>query len=107
MDHRVLKSKLKKLNIPYSPFKKVEEERPTYSLATGEIKAISEYSGLSFFDINNVIDIDEYMLLLRDSYIYNARSTKEGKEYLEEAYAYEHIDANKVDEDLLAMAEEE
>ena len=47
------------------------------------------------------------MLLLRDAFIYNTRASKEGREYLEEAYAYEHIDANRIDEDLLAMAEEE
>ncbi len=51
-------------------------------------------------EILNRLDIDEYMLLLRDAFIYNMSNTKEGREYLEEAYAYEQIEATRVDERL-------
>lgn len=61
---------------------------------------IKEYTGLDFNYIRNELEIDEYRLLLKEAFIHKMMQTKEGKEYLEEAYAYEHIEANRVDERL-------
>lgn len=55
---------------------------------------ISDYSGLSFFEIND-LDFDVYKLLLRDGFIHGLEQTKEGREYLKNAWILEQTEPDR------------
>ena len=55
---------------------------------TREVKTVSEYTGLNFDQVQDLY-YDEFLLLLRDSFIYNCQQTEKGREYLENAYLLE------------------
>lgn len=49
---------------------------------------MSEYTSLNFNEVQD-LDYDEFLLILRDAFIYNCEKTKEGRAYLENAYLLE------------------
>ncbi|WP_352399381.1 hypothetical protein [Anaerotignum sp.] len=66
---------------------------------TGELKKVSDYSGLNFDECLN-LGMDTYKLLFRDAFIYDLKQSKEGKEYLEECWLLQQTtpDRNKLKE---------
>lgn len=54
-------------------------------MRTEDIKLVSDYTGLNF---NECFDLDfyTYAVLQKDAFIYKFKQTKEGLEYLENAY---------------------
>lgn len=59
-----------------------------YTVYTREVKTVSEYTSLNFNEVQD-LDYDEFLLILRDAFIYNCEKTKEGRAYLENAYLLE------------------
>lgn len=49
---------------------------------------------MSFFEIND-LDFDIYKLLLRDGYIHKLEQTKEGREYLKNAWILEQTEPDR------------
>lgn len=80
------RKELKKLKIPYYPDDK--EDKGHYEVNTMEEKIVSEYTGYSFREIEN-LDVIEYWLYLRDAVIYNCMKTEKGQEYLENCWRME------------------
>lgn len=48
-------------------------------------KLIIDYTGLSLIEIYD-LDVDIYMFLRREAYIYNLRESEQGREYLKNCY---------------------
>lgn len=69
--------------LPYYPYG--EDEKIYYTVNTQLEKLVADYTGLNFKDIEE-LPLDTYLYLLRDAYIYKLSSSKEGLEYLENAY---------------------
>lgn len=71
--------------MPYYPKSDVGQK---YKVETIEFKIVIDYAKISYLD---VLDLDCYTfwLLLRDAFIYNCQSTKDGQEYLENAWIFE------------------
>lgn len=81
------------LNIPYYPCK-VDKDDIKYTIYTYPDKMVSDYAGLSIYDVDN-ISILEYWLLLRDAFIYKLAQTKDGREYLNNAYRLTQTEADE------------
>ena len=71
--------------MPYYPKSEIGQK---YKVETIEFKIVIDYAKISYLDI---LDLDYYTfcLLLRDAFIYNCQSTKDGQEYLENAWIFE------------------
>lgn len=69
--------------LPYYPYG--EDEKMYYTVNTQCEKLVADYTGLNFKEIEE-LPLDTYLYLLRDAYIYKLSSSKEGLEYLENAY---------------------
>ncbi|MCI8851229.1 MAG: hypothetical protein HFE82_06805 [Erysipelotrichaceae bacterium] len=52
-----------------------------YNASSGEIKAIGDYSGLSFNEVLN-LPISLFLLLKKDAWMYNNMQSEKGKEFL-------------------------
>lgn len=63
-------------------------------MVTNDLKFISDYTLLNF---NEVLELDcyTYKVLLRDSIIYKLRQSKEGIEYLENAWILQQSKPNR------------
>ena len=81
------------LEVPSYPMK-AEKDEIKYSIYTYADKMVRDYSGLSIYEVDN-ISILEYWLLLRDSFIYKFAQTKDGREYLNNAYRLTQTDADE------------
>ena len=81
------------LEVPNYPMK-AEKDEIKYSIYTYADKMVRDYSGLSIYEIDN-ISILEYWLLLRDAFIYKLAQTKDGREYLNNAYRLTRTDADE------------
>lgn len=84
-----------KFEIPYYPAKK-EQDDLKYTIYTCGEKLVADYAGLNLYEIDK-ISILEYWLLERDAFIYSYSRTEKGREYLNNAYRLEQVEA---DEDL-------
>lgn len=62
-----------------------EEVKEYLTTETGELKRVSDYSGLNFDECLS-LGMDTYKLLFRDALIYDMKQSKEGKEYLEDCW---------------------
>ena len=51
-------------------------------------KLVSDYTGLSFFEIEELY-IDDFLSFRRDAFIYNMERNEGGREYLENAWILE------------------
>lgn len=72
-----------KFQIPYYPSD--EKEKTYFARYTVQEKLVSDYSGLNFIELEG-LPIDVYLLLMHDAYIFNCEHSKEGKEYLKNAW---------------------
>lgn len=84
-----------KFEIPYYPAKK-EQDDLKYTIYTCGEKLVADYAGLNLYEIDGV-NVLEYWLLERDAFIYSYAKTEKGREYLNNAYRLEQVEA---DEDL-------
>lgn len=90
----ILKAKEElQLEIPYYP-RKDDKDDIKHTIYTYPDKMVSGYSGLSIYEVDN-ISILEYWLLLRDSFIYKLAQTKDGREYLNNAYRLTQTEADE------------
>ena len=62
-------------------------------METLQYRYVSEYTGLNFLQIGSLM-LDDFLLLLRDAFIYRQMQTKEGQEYLENAKRMETTKAD-------------
>lgn len=84
-----------KLTIPVAPVKK-EQDDVKYTIYTCSEKLVADYAGVSIYEAEN-IPILEYWLLERDAFIHAYSKSEKGREYLNNAYRLEQVEA---DEDL-------
>lgn len=80
------------LQLPYYP--EFTGEKRYYRCDTWEIKTVSDYTGLNFKEINELV-ITEFWTWLRDGFIYNCENTKQGLDYLEKAYYNSQTDSDR------------
>lgn len=59
-----------------------------YEVSTRELKSVSDYTGLNFEEVQNLY-FDEFLLLLRDAFIYKCEQSQKGQEYLENCWILE------------------
>ena len=76
-----------KLKIPYYP-RGSEGLEVHYTLKTADAKLVADYCNISIKKANN-IDYFAFMELLKDAIIYNNMQTKEGREWLNDAWYLE------------------
>lgn len=65
-----------------------------YDIQTIGERLVSQYSGLSFVEIEE-LRYDVYLLILRDAFIYERSKTEEGREYLENCWILEQTEPDK------------
>lgn len=58
-----------------------EQWESQYDTSTSEIKAISDYSGLTFNEVLN-LPLSLFLLYRRDAWIFNNMQSEKGKEFL-------------------------
>lgn len=75
----------------YFPSEEWERDFENY---TSEIKAISEYTGLNFKEINNLA-YAEYMLYRRDAWLHNLKQDEKGKEFLKTIWRLQQVTADE------------
>lgn len=63
----------------------LEDWENQYQLQSAEIKAIIDYSGLSFNEVTN-LPLSLFLCLKKDTWIHNHKKTKEGQELLKTLY---------------------
>lgn len=72
-----------------------DSEQEEYLITeTGDLKLISDYSGLDFEQCMN-LDCYTYKLLLRDAYIYKLKQSEQGREYLENCYILQQTEPDR------------
>ena len=67
------------------PYDNIQDNKLPYNIETSEIKLISDYTGLNFYECLK-LDCYTYKVLFKDAFIYKMNQTEQGKEYLEECY---------------------
>lgn len=78
--------------MPYAP--KGDDVGHEYEVVTVSEKRVSDYTGLNFFQLQN-LDIYDYLLFQRDAFIFNLSQTDAGREYLETAWTLEQTKPDK------------
>ncbi|WP_207750689.1 hypothetical protein [Anaeromonas gelatinilytica] len=58
-----------------------EEWEKDFNNLTSEVKAISEYTGLNFYEVYS-LPYSLYLLYKKDSWIYGLKQTEKGQEFL-------------------------
>ena len=71
----------------------VEEWENNYILQSSEIKAISDYTSLSFNEIMD-LPLSHFLALKKDAWIHNHKQSKEGKELLKTLYRLQQTHAD-------------
>lgn len=84
------------LEVPYYPKEDSKEDKVKYTVYTAVDKMVADYSGLDIYAVDR-IPILEYWLLERDAFISALSKTKDGREYLNNAY---RLTCTEADEDL-------
>ena len=84
------------LEVPYYPGKTNNDDEVKYTAYTVSDKLVADYANMSIYDIDKISILD-YWLLERDAFIAALSKTKEGREYLNNAYRIKQTEA---DEDL-------
>lgn len=82
------------IDVPYYPEKNKDDVK--YYAYTAVDKLVADYANMSIYDIDN-ISIFDYRLLQRDAFITALSKTKDGREYLKNAY---RLTVEEADEDL-------
>lgn len=81
----------KKLKIPFYPKGSNKDEyveKNDYIVNTLDEKLVRDYTGYNFRDIDD-LEVFEFWLLLRDSYIYKLKQSEEGMKYLDKCWILE------------------
>jgi len=73
------------LKIPYCP---EQSDDIKYNIDTFSEKLVAEYSGLSFFEVEE-LNIVDFWLLLRNAVIYNRMQSEDGRKYLDKCWCME------------------
>lgn len=81
------------LEVPYYPSKKNDDDIK-YTIYTGLDKLVADYANLSVYAVDD-LPIFDYWLLLRDAFISKLASTKDGREYLNDAYRLTQTEADE------------
>ncbi len=70
------------------------DEAPYLITQTGELKLVSDYTGLNF---NQVIELDcvTFKLLAKDAFIDKLGQTEEGREYLENCWVLNQTEPDR------------
>ena len=84
------------LEVPYYPGKSNKEDEVKYTAYTVSDKLVADYANMGIYDIDKISILD-YWLLERDAFIAALSKTKDGREYLNNAYRIKQTEA---DEDL-------
>ena len=64
------------------------ESKVRYETYTRGEKQVIDYTGLTLIDIQE-LDLDVYLFLMREGYIYDLSQSPEGREYLENCWRLE------------------
>ena len=67
------------------PYDNTEDIKKIYDIETAEIKLISDYTGLNFYECLK-LDCYTYKVLFKDAFIHKMNQTGQGRAYLEECY---------------------
>lgn len=80
------------LQIPYAPVEKNYE--PHFRCNTEKLKLVIDYTGLN---INEVWELNyfEYRGYLHDAFVWERYGSKQGREYLENAYYYQQTEPDR------------
>ncbi|KMT21598.1 hypothetical protein [Clostridium cylindrosporum] len=62
-----------------------EEWENNIFCSTGELKAISDYTGLNFKEIESLTYV-EYLLFKKDAWVFNLKQSENGQEFLKTLY---------------------
>lgn len=73
------------LKIPYCP---EQSDDIKYNIDTFSEKLVAEYSGLSFFEVEE-LNIVDFWLLIRNAVIYNRMQSEDGRKYLDKCWCME------------------
>lgn len=68
-----------------------EEWEEKYDETTGEIKAIIDYSGLSYNEVIN-LPISLFLLLKKDAWLNTLKTSQSGREFLQTLYTLQRTD---------------
>lgn len=73
--------------MPYAPVpERVNSHK--YSIDSFWEKIVSEYLGINLFQVEE-LDIDDFLVIRRDAFIYRLSQSESGQEYLDRAYILE------------------
>lgn len=86
------KSKNPELKVPYYP--EETERKIYYNCNTQDIKIVSDYTSLSFAEVES-LDIFIFWGYLHDAAVWNCNRTEAGREYLEKAYTHSQIEPDR------------
>lgn len=81
-----------KLITPYSP--KETEDKVYFKCVSSDKKIVSDYTGLNFGQIDD-LEVFDYYGYLHDAIVWNCRRTKEGRDYLEDAYMHSQTEPDR------------
>ena len=71
------------LQTPYVP--EESDYKPYLSNKSGDLKIVSDYTGLNFNEVYQ-LEIFDYWQYLHDAVVWNCSKTEQGRDYLEKAY---------------------
>jgi hypothetical protein len=78
--------------LPYYPGK--DDKGIPYELKTRGEKLIIDYTGLSIIEIYD-LDLDIYLFLMREAYIYKLSQSEEGRKYLDNCFRIQQTKPNR------------
>lgn len=80
--------------MPYDPYFSTDDDGHKYKISTFFEHLVHEYSGLSFFEINQLEYVD-WLILRRDAFIHAMNQTEKGREYLDKAWILEQTEQDR------------
>ncbi len=70
-----------------------DEWEDKYSLASGELKAIADYTGLSIREVT-YLPVSLFLLFKKDSWIANNLKSQQGRDFLKDLYRLQQTEAD-------------
>ena len=80
-----------KLRVPFYP---TEGERAYYTVQSSDMKWVIDYTGCSYSEVSE-FDVFTFWGLLHDAVVWSLGRSKEGREYLENAWYYEQTEPDR------------
>ena len=65
-----------------------------YRISSARRRLVAEYTGLTFFQVAE-LDYVQYLIWLRDAYIYKLSQTEDGVKYLDNAWRMEQTEPDR------------